>query len=295
MGKKKLILTGASGFLGYHLLRAATSEWEIYGITHSNNFDFKHAIAINCDICNYIELGNYIDDIEPDAVIHTAAISDANFCEQNKSLSYDVNVEATKNLAGICCDFNIPFAFTSSDLVFDGKKGMYREDDERNPVSVYGEQKVVAEDEVLKIYPEATVFRLPLMFGEPEANASNYLRKFLLQLKNGEEAKLFHDEYRSVCGARSIALGILKLLENNSGIFHLAGKEKLSRYNFGMKAASVYQLDESLLQSCSQKDVKMSAPRPADVSLDISKALSLGFVPLNVDEELKLIATNKYL
>ena len=294
MSKKKLLITGASGFLGYHLLRMAAIDWEVYGITNSKNFNFETAVTINCDLRNYIELGNFIDDIEPDAIIHTAAISDANFCEQNKDLSYEVNVEATKNLAGICCDYNISFAFTSSDLVFDGKKGMYKEEDEKNPVSIYGEQKAIAEDKVLKIYPEATIFRLPLMFGEPEATASNYLHKFISQIKNGETVNLFLDEYRSVCGARSIAEGILKLFENNSGIIHIAGEEKLSRYDFGKKAVSTFQLDASLIQSCLQKDVKMSAPRPADVSLDISKGLSLGFAPMSVDEELKMIVANKY-
>lgn len=291
--KKKLIITGASGFLGYHLLRVASVDWEVYGITNSKSFDFENATAINCDIRNYIEFGNFIDDIEPDAIIHAAAISDANFCEQNKDLSYEVNVEATKNLAGICCDFHIPFAFTSTDLVFDGTQGIYKEDAQKNPLSVYGEQKSIAEEEVLRIYPEATVFRLPLMFGLPEASASNYLQKFISQLKNGEKAALFFDEYRSICGARSIAEGILKLM-NHSGVIHLAGKERLSRFEFGVKAAKAFQLDETLLLSCSQKDVKMAAPRPADVSLDISKAVSLGFAPLSVDEELKLIADKKY-
>jgi len=291
--KKKLIITGASGFLGYHLLRMASDDWEVYGITHSKGFDFKSATAINCDIRNYIELGNFIDDIEPDAVIHAAAISDANFCEQNKELSNDVNVEATKNLAGICCDFKIPFSFTSTDLVFDGKQGMYKEDDAKNSLSVYGGQKSIAEDEVLRIYPEATLLRLPLMFGAQEASATNYLQKFIGQIKKEEDVYLFNDEYRSVCGARSIADGILKLI-NNTGIIHLAGKEKLSRYEFGLKAAKAFGLDESLLLSCSQKNVKLAAPRPADVSLDISKALSLGFAPLSINEELNLIAEQKY-
>lgn len=293
MSKKKLIITGASGFLGYHLARVAAKDWEVYSITNSRVLDFEDAVDINCDIRNYIELGNIIDDIEPDAIIHTAAISDANFCEHNEELSYQVNVEATKNLAGICCDYQIPFAFTSTDLVFDGKQGMYKEEDEKNPLSIYGEQKAVAEEEVLRIYPEATVFRLPLMFGEPEASAANYLQKFIVQIQKGEKAFLFHDEYRSVCGARSIAEGILKLIYE-TGIIHLAGKEKLSRYDFGLKACYAFGLDTSLLHSCSQKDVKMAAPRPADVSLDISKAVSLSYAPLSVDEELNLIATGKY-
>ena len=298
--KKKLLLTGASGFLGYHLLREAQADWEIYGLVNSKSSDFAGATLLKCDISNYIELGNLVEDIDPDAIIHTAAISDANFCQQNKEISHEVNVVATENLAGIAADYNIPFAFTSTDLVFDGKKGMYTEEDVRNPVSLYGEQKALAEDWVMKIYPAATVFRLPLMFGYPEASDSNYLQKFISQVKNGEQTKLFHDEYRSIAGARSVARGILKLMScglTTSGsptTIHLGGRERLSRYDFGMKAAKALQLNESLIASCSQKDVKMAARRPADVSLDISKALSLGYEPLTVYDELQLIAIDKY-
>lgn len=285
--KQKLLITGASGFLGYHLLQLA-GEWEVYGFYNTKPVSFQEANLLPCDITNYVELGNYIDDIEPDAVIHTAAISDANYCQQQPELSYAVNVEATKNLAGICSDYNIPFVFTSTDLVFDGQKGNYTEGDEPNPVSVYGEQKAKAEAEVLSIYPLATVVRLPLMFGYPQASAANYLQKFIAQLKQGEKTKLFTDEYRSVCGAQSISKGILQIM-NHSGIFHLAGKERLSRYEFGVKAAETFGLNKTLIEPCKQSDVTMAAPRPPDVSLNISKAQALGYNPLSVGEELKQI------
>ena len=293
--KKKLLLTGASGFLGYHLLRVFAADWEIYGLTHAKSFDFAGATALNCDITNYIELGNYLDDIEPDAVIHTAAIADANFCQNNKELSYSVNVDASRNLAGICCDFQIPFAFTSTDLVFDGKKGKYVEEDEKNPLSVYGEQKAVAEDEILNIYAEASVFRLPIMFGNPNATSANYLHKFIAQLKACETATLFNDEYRSICGAQSIAKGLHQLLGKTSGILHLAGSERMSRYDFGMKAIEAFGLNKELVKEMSQKEILNMAPRPADVSLNINKAVGLGYAPLTVAAELNLIAKGKYL
>ena len=292
--KKKLLITGASGFLGYHLLRVASKDWELYGISNKHDFYFADTVAVKCDITNYIELGNFFDDIEPDAVIHTAALADAAFCQNNRELSYSVNVDATKNLAGICCDFQIPFAYTSTDLVFDGIKGMYIEDDGKNPLSVYGEHKSVAEDEAIKIYPEATVFRLPLMFGDINASSNNYFSKFLKQLEAGEKTNLFRDEFRSVCGAKSISEGILKLFETTSGTIHLAGTERLSRYEFGLKVAKAFSFSEELINSCSQKDFKTDTPRPADVSLNIDKAISLGFSPLRVADELQLIMTQKY-
>ncbi len=291
--KKKLIITGASGFLAFHLLRATAATWDLYGFTHLRPLHFDAATAIPCNLTNYIELGNYLEDIEPDALIHLAAIADANFCQTNKAAAYAVNVEATKNLAGLCSDFHIPFVFTSTDLVFDGIRGNYSEADAKNPLNAYGEQKAIAEDEVLKIYPEATVLRLPLLFGQPEASAGNYLQQFILRLQKGQATPLFTDEYRSVCGAQSISRGILQVM-NHPGILHLAGTEKLSRYDFGMKAVRAFGLDASFVQACLQKDVKMAAPRPPDVSLNIAKALNLGYSPLSVEEELRLISTSNY-
>lgn len=293
--KGKLVITGASGFLGWHLIRLAIKEWEVYGISNSHPITGSAVTAIKCDIANYIELGDVLNDIEPDALIHTAAIADANFCEQNKELSYAVNVEASVNLAGICSDFSIPMAFTSTDLVFDGKKGMYVETDAKNPLSVYGEHKSAAEEEVLRIYPEACVFRLPFMLGHPDAGVYNYLRKFIAQLRQGEDIRLFTNEYRSVAGARSVSYGILALFEANAGVIHLGGSERLSRYEAGVKIAKALQLPEQALKACVQADVAMAAPRPPDVSMDISKAVRLGYEPLLLDKELNLMATNDYM
>ena len=286
---RKIIITGASGFLSWHLLQALEPDAEIFCISRTKPNANRPYTFLPCDITDYITLGNYFEDIEPDAVIHTAAISDANLCQQDKEKSYAVNVEATKNLAGLCCDYNIPFVFTSTDLVFDGLKGNYTEEDSPNPVNAYGEQKAIAEQEVTRIYPPATIARLPLMFGYAEAGNSNYLQKFVQGLKQGQPAKLFTDEYRSVCGATSVSKGIIQLL-GYAGVIHIAGPEKLSRYQFGLLAAEAYKLDKTLLQRCLQADVQMAAPRPPDVTLNISKAISLGYKPLSVEQELQMVA-----
>jgi dTDP-4-dehydrorhamnose reductase len=293
--KKKLLITGASGFLGYHLLRTAAKEWEVHGLVHSGSFNYENAVAVKCDIADYISIGNIFDDIEPDAVIHAAALADANFCQNNQELAYSVNVEASKNLAGICSDFQIPFVFTSTDLVFDGKKGMYKEGDGKNPLSIYAEHKAKAEDEIMDIYPESVIFRLSLMFGYAAAGTHNFTQKVIDQIKRGEVVHLFNDEFRSVCGAASISKGILELMRNESGIIHLAGKERLSRFEFGLKVLRAYGLSDECVKECSQKEMVMSAPRPADVSLNISKAQALGFSPLLADEELRMISTQHNL
>lgn len=295
MQKKKILITGASGFLGYHLLRMSVAKgFEVFGLYHSASLSYSSSTNIQLDMRSYIDMGNVIDDIEPDVVIHTAALTDANLCQINKELSYELNVEVTRNLAGICSDYQIPFAFTSTDLVFDGTKGNYTEDDAPSPLMTYGEHKLIAEQEVMRVYPEALIARCPLMFGALEASNKNYFFNFIKNLREGKINKLFHDEYRSVCGAKSIAGGLLHLCQEVSGIVHLAGAERVSRHDLGLSIAEAFTLDKDLLESCSQKDVQMAAPRPADVSLNIQKALSYGYAPLAYKDELKQIALGHY-
>ena len=293
---KKILITGASGFLGYHLLRSAYAKgFEVYGLYHSGSISFEHSTNLQLDLRNYIDMGNVIDDIEPDIVIHTAALADAALCQKDKELSYELNVEVTRNIAGICSDYQVPFVFTSTDLVFDGTKGNYTEDDAPNPLMIYGEHKVIAEQEAARVYPEALIVRCPLMFGATEASDKTYFSNFLKGFKEGKSANLFYDEYRSVCGARSVSEGILHICQEATGTFHLGGPARVSRFEFGEAVIDAFGLDKSLVHSISQKDIAMSAPRPADVSLNILKAKSFGYSPLDYQEELKHIASGNYI
>ena len=290
MSKPKLVITGASGFLGYHLVREAAEIYDVYALYHSQRGDFESVNWLQCDITNHIQVGDLIEDIDPDFIIHAAASADTNFCELHPEESRMINVDATINLVGIAADFNIPFVFTSTDLVFDGERGIYTEEDALNPVNEYGRQKAEAERVVLEISPNTLVARLPLMYGDVKAGGNgNYLRRFIADNNEGKVSSLFHDEYRSIGGAYSIANGIVSLMPNQHGIVQIAGKEVVSRYAFGLMAADVFALNKTLLQSVSQIDFIFVAKRPKNVSLDITKALHLGYTPLSIIEELKLI------
>ncbi|MBD6619907.1 NAD(P)-dependent oxidoreductase [Komarekiella sp. 'clone 1'] len=287
---KKLLITGASGFLGWHLCQLAKQEWEIYGTYFSHALEIPAIKMLKVNLTDFQELKCIFNEIEPAAVIHTAAQSQPNFCQTHPEESHAINVTASCNIAGLCADNSIPCAFTSTDLVFDGLNAPYRETDPVCPVNIYGEQKVKAEIGMLERYPLTAVCRMPLMYGIATPTAKSFIQPFIQTLKAEKELNLFIDEFRTPVSGTTAAKGLLLALEKVNGRIHLGGKERISRYDFGRLLVEVFKLPATGLKSCQQQDVKMAAPRPADVSLDSSKAFALGYPLLSVKEELEKLA-----
>lgn len=290
---KKLLITGASGFLGWHLCELAKQEWEIYATYFSHEIKIDDVKTQKVNLTDFVELKQIFSEIQPDAVIHTAALSQPNYCQNHPEESHAINVTASYNIAGLCADKSIPCVFTSTDLVFDGLNAPYQETDSVNPVNLYGEQKVLAEQEMLKCYPMTAVCRMPLMFGNATPTATSFIQGFIQTLKSEKELNLFIDEFRTPVSGKTAANGLLIALEKVNGIIHLGGKERMSRYDFGRILVEIFQLPSTGLKAGRQKDVKMAAPRPADVSLNSEKAFSLGYQPLSIKEELERVRSEE--
>jgi len=286
---KKLLITGASGFLGWNLCQVAKSNWDVYGTYFSHSLEISGVTPLKVDLRDFEAVKRIFQEIQPSAVIHAAAQSSPNFCQNYPQESQLINVTASCNLAGLCADYSIPCVFTSTDLVFDGLNPPYRETDAVCPVNCYGEQKVMAEEGMLKRYPLTAVCRMPLMFGVATPPATSFMQPFIQTLREGKELSLFSDEFRTPASGKTAAMGLFLALEKVKGIIHLGGKESISRYDFGRLLTEVLQLPEAGLKACRQKDVKMAAPRPVDVSLDSSKAFELGYAPLSLREELEAL------
>lgn len=286
---KKLLITGISGFLGWNICHIAKQQWQIYGtyFSHPIQIPGVHTLKVNLRI--FQEIKNLFEDMQPEAVIHTAALSSPNFCETHPTESYEINVAASDYIAELCAEYQIPCVFTSTDLVFDGLNPPYRETDSVSPVSIYGEQKVLAEQGMLTRYPQTSICRMPLMFGLASPTSNSFIQGFIQTLREGKELSLFTDEFRTPVSATTAAKGLLLALEKVEGYLHLGGKQRISRYEFGCLMADVLQLPKDKLKPGLQKDVKMAAPRPADVSLDSSVAFGLGYEPLSLPEELEAL------
>lgn len=283
--RNRLWITGASGFLGWNICRYARREWETHGTYRSHPVKIRGVATARLDLTENQALDDFLKWLRPTAVIHTAAAADPNFCQQHRHRTRFINTDAAVGLAQRCADLNIPYLFTSTDLVFNGRRPPYAEDDPVSPICTYGEQKVAAEKGILACHPQAAVCRMPLMFGPaPPANGS-FMQPTLAALRSDRPLKLFVDEIRTPISAKSAADGILALLGRTSGILHLGGAESISRYELGRLVARVFDLPAAGIIPRPVAGHGMPAPRSADVSLTNEKAKALGFNPRPLKQE----------
>jgi dTDP-4-dehydrorhamnose reductase len=289
MTKKKLLVTGAGGFLGWNICRTAVRSHSVVGVYRSRFVAMDGVRPEKCDLTDFRALQELFLRTRPDAVIHAAAQSKPDICQEHPSATKKINVDASLAIAGLCSDYGIPCAFTSSDLVFDGSAPPYDEERTTSPISVYGGQKAAAEAGMRERHDRVVICRMPLMYGDAPPQASSFMQPFTCAILAGKELRLFSDEFRTpVCGSAA-ARGLLMALDHAPGTLNLGGRERLSRHDFGIKLAGALGRPDATLTPVSQKEIATKAPRPADVSLDSRKAFSLGYDPLTVDEELPLL------
>jgi dTDP-4-dehydrorhamnose reductase len=286
-----ILITGASGFLGWNLCRVASATARVIAVVNTHRIDIPGAEVMSCDLTRKADVARLLDAVRPGAVVHAAAMADPNACETHPQESQAINVDAAALVAAECGRRELPFAFTSTDLVFDGRHAPYREDDAPNPVMVYGRQKVQAEGEIRRLHPRAVICRMPLMFGDPGPAAKSYIQPMIAAIREGRELKLFTDEYRTPVGAASAARGILQMLATQQATtVHLGGRQRISRYEFGALLSRLMGKEGAArLIATRQRDVQMAAARPPDVSLDSAKAYAFGYDPMAVEEELAAI------
>lgn len=282
---QKLLVTGASGCLGWYLCQVAQANWQVFGTVYSHAVQVPGCVMTPLDLRDFTRVKQVLQTVQPDAVIHAAAQARPHLCQTDPQSTFAINVEASWNLAGLCADQQIPLVFVSTDLVFDGLHPPYAESDPVSPINRYGEQKVAAEQGMRDRNPHVMIGRMPLMLGRVPY-APSFIQPMIQHLHSGKPLQLFKDEFRTPVSGVDAARGLLLVLKNGTGYLHLGGPARLSRYQIGQELVRTLGFSDSLLAGCSQKDVALTTPRPADVSLDSSLAFSLGYAPHPVSQAL---------
>lgn len=290
MNRNRLLITGASGFLGWWLCREADMKWHVHALCNANPCGIPGIASHRWNLGDSGGLGALFERIRPDAVIHAAAVAATDRCQRFPQESRPINVDAPRELAILCARDRIPMVFTSTDLVFDGRNAPYTESDPPSPVNVYGAQKAAAEAEVLSAYPDATVCRLPLLFGFSGGIRTGFDRAIVNALRRGETVPLFRDEFRTPADPISVARGLLLAVSGIRGVCHLGGRARLSRYDMGRRLAAVFGLDAALLIPAKQASATSVAPRAADVSLVSDRAYAMGYDPMDMADAYRAMA-----
>ncbi len=288
--RKRLLVTGASGFLGWNICSVAYKSWDVFGVAFSNPIEVIGANVKVVDLTDSYKLKQLFVDVEPDAVIHAAAAADTSYCQINRNESHKINVDTSINIADLCMKRNIPLVFVSTDMVFDGLNAPYKEEDPVCPVNIYGEQKVMAEKEMIKCYPEMTICRTSIMFGHHPEGSKNWFQKNVESMRMRRDVQLFVDEYRTFLSVRKAVSGLLLAIGNISGILHLSGDERVSRYDFARMVTGVFNINNVRLTPCFLREVPVAAPRATDLSLYNTKAKRLGFNPSSIKKELEVLS-----
>jgi len=294
---KKILITGGSGFVGEHIIRLAKDKYFVHAIYHTNAIYSDRISTYQFDLSQVSEIEQLLYKINPDAIIHTAAISNPNVCEQDQENAVLVNVQATKAVAAWAAKNKARFIFTSTDMVFDGKKGYYRESDKPNPISVYSQTKVDAEKLIANNNSNYAIARVALVYGIGISRKTSFFEEMLENLKQENSVTLFHDQFRTPILVNNLAEALLELVENEfNGIIHLGGGERISRWDFGLKTCLIFNLPSRKMIKASMFDFATAAFRPRDISLinDLAKSV-LRVKLLNCDEGLERIKKDNKL
>lgn len=294
----KILITGSNGLTGQAILRELDypeSPTEIIACSKSpNQFGGKYKFEL-LDI-RYPEKLNYLLDIyQPDAIINTAAISQIDDCEKDKITCHQVNYEAVLHLIKACSKRNIHLTHMSSDFVFDGnQQSPYTEFDDRNPVNYYGNCKLMAEQALKQSNCRHSIVRTALVYDYPQnIKRSNIFRWIYDSLSDNQPIKLVNDQFRTPTFVDNLVAALLKIsMLEKEGIWHYAGHEKMSIYEFGLKIADHFHFDKNLIQPVSSADLNQIARRPAKTYLDSTHAdRELGLPPYNISEAFDVIKT----
>ena len=268
----KILITGANGMLGTDVISALENEELI--LTDVVESD----IITKLDITDKDATIDYIKDINPDVVINTAAYTDVDGCETNQDLAFKINVDGVKNLALGCKEVDIPLVHLSTDYVFNGDNDKpWTEEEEPNPISVYGETKIASEKAIEETTDKFFIIRTAWLYG---VNGKSFPRTMLELAENNDEISVVNDQVGGPTFTKDLAEAISKLIKTDYyGLYHLTNSGKCSWYEFTKLIFELANIDVKV-KAVTTDEFPRPAPRPKYSVLANNNWKNKGFEPL---------------
>ncbi|MQP27167.1 sugar nucleotide-binding protein [Sphingobacterium faecium] len=296
MVANKVLITGSNGFLGQKLidLLSKDTKYDIFAISkHENdnpnkeNYHFQQLDLMNSELLN-----NYLSEFKPNYIIHTAAITSVEACEADQALCQKMNVDVVEQLAQYCKQTNAFLVHLSTDFVFDGKNGPYKEEDFAHPLSEYGKSKLRSEQVIHNTGCAYAILRTILVYGiNANPKRSNLVLWAKEKLSNKESINVVKDQWRMPTFVDDLAEACILAIEKRvTGIFHISGEEMFTIAEAVYQIADFWKLDKSLISEVTAAEINQSENRPQKTGFILSKAKSiLGYEPTLFKLSLEII------
>ena len=291
---KTILITGSNGLLGQKLIHLLKEKNEVVAtslgsclISNQSGFIYQ-----SLDITEEDSILQIFEKYKPDFVINTAAMTNVDACEDDKELCDKINVTAVNYLSTACEKFNSHLIHISTDFIFDGENGPYREDDVANPLSYYGLSKWKSEQLLQQSNCKWAILRTIILYGTAENLQRNNIVLWGRQaLKDGQELNIIDDQFRSPTLAEDLAEACRLVIKKQAiGVYNASGKDQMSIYEMVERMADFYKCDKSQINRISSSTLNQKAKRRPKTGFILNKSIKeLGYKPHSFEEGLALL------
>lgn len=293
---KKILVTGSNGLLGQKLtdILKYKSEFELIASSKGVNRypNTEGYVYEQLDVTDYNDLERLISKHKPDVVIHTAAMTNVDQCETEKEACQKLNVDSVSHLIKLAKQYSFYLVHLSTDFIFDGTTGPYKETDQANPLSLYGHSKNEAEQLLIASDINYSILRTIIVYGvAAEMSRSNIVLWAKGALEKGQPIKVVNDQFRMPTLAEDLANACVLAIEKNAqGVFHISGKDYMSVIEMVRRIAKFFQLDDSIIEETDSSTLNQAAARPPKTGFILDKAIQqLGYQPHSFEEGLAIV------
>lgn len=293
---KKILITGSNGLLGQKLVHKLKnhSNFQLVATSIGENRikDKNGYVYESMNIAKRTEVLKLIEKHQPEVIINTAAMTNVDACEENQEKCWELNVTAVKYLIEAAENCNAHLIHLSTDFVFDGEAGPYKETDQPNPLSYYGKSKLASEKLLEESKIKWSIVRTIIVYGIVEdMSRSNIVLWAKAALEKKQKLTIVNDQFRSPTLAEDLADACILIAEKGKkGIFHISGKDFMSIVELVKRVAKHYQLDDSLIEEISSKSLNQAAKRPPKTGFILDKAYrELNYQPHSFEEGMQLL------
>lgn len=291
---KRIIITGANGLLGQTLINLLSKEadsYKVYGLSRGHNrterTDFTY---LDIDITDKDKLEKALQRIQPDVIVNTAAMTNVDLCESEKEACDILNIDVVAHIAKVAEELQAHVIHISTDFIFDGTRGYYKETDTPNPLSHYGLSKLKSEEVLVNSKASYTILRTILVYGLVKNMARNNIVLWVKEmLESKKEITIVDDQFRMPTYVEDLAMACKISLDTKAqGIYNISSNTLLSIYEMVLQIADAFKLDKNLIKPISTSTLNQAAKRPPRTGFDLAKTNKvLGFYPKSFQEDLQ--------